>query len=152
MLIPLLFAAALGAPPQYFIGTWRCEITSPHGTRVWISTTTIDLDGLWLHEHVTGPSRVPGRRFVGETYIGYNASSKRFAKVTVNSFGGYWISESPGWRGDLWSWTDVTSEDGEWGVVDIKRLSARHYRSVEKVRHANGSFSVESTMDCVKAK
>jgi hypothetical protein len=101
--------------------------------------------------HIEGPSRLPGTPFVGETYVGYNEFRKKFAKVTVNNFGGYWIAESDGWRGDRWIWTDVTTEDSEWGMTEITRMSPDHYRSVQKTRKKHHPLSIVSRMDCARS-
>jgi hypothetical protein len=102
-----LMAAALTAPPSYFLGMWRCDVTSLSGTRIWTSRT-LELDGRWMH--IEGSSRVPGKQFVSETIVGYNDLLKKYARVTVNNFSGYWIAEFNGWHGDQWTWTDATTE------------------------------------------
>jgi hypothetical protein len=145
----LLAVAAATIPPTYFVGDWQCKIASPAGERTWIYKNSLGLGERWIHMHIEGPSRVPGKQYMGEVYVGFNDLSRKYARITVNNFGGYWISESDGWRGESWTWTDVTSEDNEWGITEITRISPDHYRSIEKTRSGKGGEPVtRSRMDC----
>jgi hypothetical protein len=70
--------------------------------------------------------------------------------VTVNNYSGYWLSESEGWEGERWTWTDTTTEDNIWGVTEITRISATRYQAIVKTHKQNTPLTVEARIDCNK--
>jgi hypothetical protein len=99
--------------------------------------------------HGEGAPHQAGRAPVlSEIYVGFNSLYKKFAMVTINNYGGYWLSESKGWEGDRWTWTDTTTEDNIWGVSEITRISDSHFRIVVKVHRQNEPLRVQEQSDC----
>ncbi|MDQ3818526.1 MAG: hypothetical protein M3362_12735, partial [Acidobacteriota bacterium] len=139
-------------PAEYFLGSWRCVQTTSHGTRTETWNNSLALNDRWIHMHGEGPPHRAGAApIISEIYIGYNPVYRRFAMVTVNNYGGYWLSESKGWDGDHWIWTDTTTEDNIWGVTEIIRISTTHYQMVVKTHKLNAPLTIAARVDCNKA-
>jgi hypothetical protein len=138
-------------PAEYFLGSWRCEATTARGTRTETWSNRLALNDRWIHMHGESPSRrIGGPPIISEVYVGYNSVYQRFAMVTVNNYGGYWLSESKGWDGDHWTWSDTTTEDNIWGVTEIMRISTTRYQVVVKTHKRHRPLSVADSIDCHK--
>jgi hypothetical protein len=138
-------------PAEYFLGSWRCEQTSSNGSRNQTWSNILTLNDHWILMHGESPARRSnGTPIISEIYVGYNPIYKRFAMVTVNNFGGYWLSQSTGWEGNRWTWTDTTTEDNIWGMTEITRISPTHYQAVVKTHKRHAPLSVAARIDCNK--
>jgi hypothetical protein len=70
--------------------------------------------------------------------------------VTINDYGGYWLSDSKGWNGNRWTWTDTTTEDNIWGVTEISKVSTTRYEVIVKTHKRHAPLSVTARIDCKK--
>lgn len=104
------------SPQMYLVGTWTCHSKNPDrpGDRVETDTWRLSLDGRYLQEHTESPSFDPmrSRTIVEENYVTYDPVVKKWVFISVDNFGGYGVSTSPGYTGNTIVWTDTVSSGG----------------------------------------
>lgn len=134
----------------FFLGSWLCH---RRGTPTHVLHTTIvsTLRQTWLKADTYAAHSVdPKRPFVGTRYFGYSPVSQRYVAVNVNNFGGYWIEESPGWRGNRLVWADTSTEDGEIGTTFLTRTSPNAYMEHTELRRAGKPIPGPADLFCVR--
>lgn len=101
---------------MYLVGTWTCHSKNPDrpGDRVETDTWRLSLDGRYLQEHTESPSFDPmrSRTIVEENYMTYDPAVKKWVTISVDNFGSYGMSTSPGPTGNTMVWTDTVSSGG----------------------------------------
>lgn len=137
----------------YFSGTWTCNQTLRGKARPDTSTTTLALDGRWLHSHDVAPpfDKYRTSPVVTESYLSYNQKMHRYVSISVDSFTGYDFATSPGWEGNTFAWTDRATDTGDMGVQTITKVSASSYRWNSTGRHANGKAVTPQNGTCTKS-
>src|ERR1700692_4833333 len=92
------------SPMMYLVGTWTCHSQLPDrpGDRVETQTWKVSMDGRYLQQHTESPSfdTMRGRAIVGENYLTYDPATKKWVIISVDNFGGYGMSTSPGPTGN----------------------------------------------------
>lgn len=53
-----------------------------------------------------------GRTIVEENYLTYDPANKKWVSISVDNFGGYGMSTSPGYAGSTAVWTDMVASGG----------------------------------------
>jgi hypothetical protein len=104
------------SPMMYLVGSWTCHSTNPKrpGDRVETQTWRLTLDGRYLQEHTESPSfdKMRGRAIVQDNYLTYDPVTKKWVLLSVDNFGGYGVSTSPGYNGNTIVWTDTLNSGG----------------------------------------
>lgn len=101
------------SPMNMFLGTWTCRQTVRGSTRTDTSTTSMALNGMWMVTHDVAPpfDKFRTSEVVSDSYVTYNPTSRLWVTTGVDSFGGYFVSTTPGWQGNtLASQTTVTND------------------------------------------
>lgn len=100
------------ASMQFLLGTWTCRIRSARRPAAYVVTSvyTMDPNGMYLDEtSVTTPMKWFSTQSKQVAYdkITYDPTTRRWADVNYDNQGGYGLSFSSGWNGNMISWHDV---------------------------------------------
>lgn len=122
---PVPYAMPDFSSMKFLMGTWTCRQTLRGKIRPDTSTATMGLDGMWMVTHDVAPpfDKYRTRTVVSDSYLTYNPISKLWATVTVDNHGGYFVSTSPGWRGNTLSTTTKLANDGSTGSDVLTKIS-----------------------------
>ena len=99
-------AAELDVMVKATVGTWKCtgEVANPDGTKAKATATNkvkVDLDKFWLVESLEVKGAMP---FKMHAYSTFDASAKKWRRVTVDSWGGYMHGTSDGMKDNKLTW------------------------------------------------
>jgi hypothetical protein len=110
---------------RFYVGTWTCHQKLRGADRPDTTTYTMAYDGTWLAAHDVAPpfDKYRTKAIVSDTYYTFNSLTKTWVSVSVDNFGGYGVSTSPGWVGSKMVWTDSVTNDGTLGVATITKVS-----------------------------
>jgi hypothetical protein len=94
-------------PMMFLTGTWNCSQMLRGKQRPDTSTTTVAMDGMWM---VSQDSAPPFDQYRNVTinatgYMGYDTTIKQWVQIGVDSGGGYGWESSPGWQGNVITWS-----------------------------------------------
>lgn len=134
---------------EFLLGEWHCETLTPQGKVDYNFTQEISkiMDGHWFKFH-----NVSSGRATVEAFATYDGKAWRW--LSINSWGGYSIGSSPGWRGNAQTWTGYSyGESGArrpWGRIVFKKLSDREKRGDFYEPARNGRFQFASSDVCKK--
>lgn len=136
---------------MFLTGTWNCTQTLRGKARPDTSTTTVGLDGMWMVTQDTAPPFDTFRTWTinGTSYMTYDATTKQWVQVGVDSGGGYGISTSPGWQGSTITWT-TKGLDGSSGSDVITKNSDTQTTDASSATDAQG-HATNTTITCTKA-
>jgi hypothetical protein len=95
---------------QFLLGRWNCMVDSARRPRPFrtVQTTSIDPSGYWMVTRtVTG--KVPWNpiTITAMDYVTYDVTTSRWIDISMDDYGDYDLSSSPGWIGNSMVWTDV---------------------------------------------
>jgi len=109
----------------FYLGTWTCHQKLRGGDRPDTTTYTMAYDGKWVAAHDVAPpfDKYRTKTIISDTWYTYNPLTKTWASLSVDNFGGYGVSTSPGWVGSKMIWTDTISANGTLGVGTIMKVS-----------------------------
>ncbi|HEY1653606.1 MAG TPA: hypothetical protein VGF86_00665 [Candidatus Tumulicola sp.] len=121
---PVAMARPDLSPMTFLTGTWTCTQMLRGKPRPDTSTTTVGMDGAWMITQDTAPPFDQYRTFAikGTTYTTYDSATKQWIQTGVDSAGGYGTSTSPGWQGNVITWTAHTL-DGTSGIDVLTKVS-----------------------------
>lgn len=122
---PVPDLSALG----YLRGTWKCHSMLRGRDRPNTVTGTVVLNGRWIVAHDVAPPFDSYRSGTihTDTYYTYDSANKTYVAMSVDDFGGYGMSTSPGWKGNTIAWTDRSAPDGSVTVRTIAKVNDRAY-------------------------
>lgn len=137
---------------KYFLGTWTCHQMLRGKNRPDTSTTAIGLDGAYMVSHDTAPAfdKYRTQAIYTDGYTTYNAAKHNWVTFTMDSFGGYSVSTSPGWNGNTLTTTLVMTQDGTTGSDTLTKISSTQSRDVATAKSPGGMVT-HSTVICTKA-
>lgn len=98
---------------RFMLGTWTCSIKSARRPAAYIvtSTYTLDPNGWYINEtSTTKPMKwfATQSRTVQMDKITYDPTTHRWVDVTYDNQGGYGLTFSRGWNGNMITWHDVS--------------------------------------------
>jgi hypothetical protein len=136
---------------MFLTGVWTCTQPLRGSTRPDTSTTTLAMDGSWMVTQDTAPPFDQYRTYAikGTTYTTYDANLKQWVQVGVDSSGGYGVSTSPGWNGNLIAWT-TKGLDGSSGTDNITKVSDTEYSDASSATDPQGKTTT-TTIHCTKS-
>jgi hypothetical protein len=120
---------------MFLTGTWNCSQMLRGKMRPDTGTTTIGMNGMWMITQDAAPPFDQYRTVTVNTttYMGYDPTIKQWVSVSVDDSGGYGIESSPGWQGNVSTWTgkgldgstytDVTTKDSDTKTTDINTVT-----------------------------
>jgi hypothetical protein len=98
------------APMSFLIGSWTCSVASSRRPQSFAQhvTTTISPDGYWLVTR-TITDKVPWNpiTITNTDYITYDKTTQRWIDMSMDDYGAYDVSSSPGWTGQNITWTEI---------------------------------------------
>lgn len=114
---------------SFQVGTWDCMVDSSRRPRPFATTATtaISPDGYWLvTKTITG--KVPWNpiRIANTDYVTYDRTTSRWLDISMDDFGAYDVSASPGWTGNALVWTELVYQK-------LHGLTSSHRRTVTKL-------------------
>jgi hypothetical protein len=109
---------------RFLLGTWACQQTlaGRPGDRTETDTYTMAYEGWQMQDHFVSPpfDKFRTRDIVGDSWITWDPTLKLWINQNVDNFGGYGLGTSPGWAGNVITWT-FTNPDGTVGrTVETK--------------------------------
>ena len=109
---------------KFLLGTWMCTQPLRGGTRPETDVYSMTMDGMWMLEQSTAPPFDQYRTVAqnGMNYTGYDPSSKQWVSLGVDSLGGFGTSTSPGFQGNVITWT-TKNLDGSSGTDITTKVS-----------------------------
>ena len=101
------------APMRFLVGTWTCSQPWRGGTRTETNVYTIASDRMWIDDAVTSPAFDQYRTSVrnGTMRMTYDAEIGQWVAIYDDNLGSYAIESTPGWQGNVASWSG-TGLDG----------------------------------------
>ena len=125
MAIGLLAVSPTPVPTQktdfssmsFYLGTWACHQMLRGKVRPDTFVTTMGGGGAYMVQQDSAPPFDAYRNFTVKTtsYITYDPTIKKWVEVGIDNGGGYSLVSSPGWRGNMITWT-ATTLDGSRGT------------------------------------
>jgi hypothetical protein len=136
---------------KFFLGTWTCRQMLRGSVRPDTSTTTMGLDGMWMVTHDVAPpfDKYRTRAVISDSYLTYNPINHLWVTTGIDSFGGYFVSTTPGWHGNtLTTQTNVTNDGGTSSDV-LTKVSDTETRDAFVATDSKGDVT-RSTTTCEK--
>jgi hypothetical protein len=136
---------------MFLTGTWNCTQMLRGKTRPDTSTTTIGMNGAWMISQDTAPPFDQYRTYAidGTDYMTYDPTIKQWVSIGVDSGGGYGMQSSPGWQGNVMTWTGK-SLDGSTFTDVITKNSETQTTDQSTVTDAQ-AHTTKTTVTCTKA-
>jgi hypothetical protein len=136
---------------MFLTGTWNCTQQLRGSTRPDTSTTTIGMNGAWMVTQDTAPPFDQYRTvaITGTTYTGYDPTIKQWIQLGVDSGGGYGMSTSPGWQGNVMTWT-TKNPDGSSATDVVTKNSDTETTDAQTTTDAQGHATTAS-IHCTKS-
>jgi len=107
---------------NFLVGTWTCTQPLRGKTRSETDTYAMSNDGMWLIDTTTSPPfdqyRTVAQNGVNSTT--YDPTIKQWVVVNTDNFGGYGIESTPGWQGNVASWSGKGLDGGSFSDVITK--------------------------------
>lgn len=95
---------------QFLVGSWDCSVASSRRPRPFAqhATTSISPDGYWLVTR-TITDKVPWNpiTITNTDYITYDATTQRWIDMSMDDYGAYDVSASPGWSANAIAWNEI---------------------------------------------
>jgi DDE family transposase len=138
---------------MFYIGTWKCHSTVRGSGRPDTTTYTMDYDGRWIKGHDVAPAfdKFRTRAIVSDTWTTYNDELKKWVSTSVDNFGGYGVSTSPGWVGNKITSTAVVTSDGSTGSDTLTKVSDTETTDTAIGKDKNGKPVPSVTTVCKKS-
>lgn len=135
---------------MFMTGTWTCTQMLRGKQRPDTSTTTIGMNGAWMVTQDTAPpfDQYRTNTIQGTSYMTYDSSIKQWVSVGVDDSGGYGISTSPGWQGNVMTST-TKNLDGSSGTDVVTKVSDTKTVDQSSATDAQGKTTTV-TITCVK--
>jgi len=136
---------------MFLTGTWTCTQMLRGKMRPDTSTTTIGMDGMWMVTQDTAPPFDQYRTFPinGTSYLGYDPTIKQWVQIGVDSGGGYGTGSSPGWQGNMITWTSK-GLDGSTVTDVVTKVSDSETSDAQSATDAQGKTTT-TTITCKKS-
>jgi hypothetical protein len=136
---------------MFLTGTWNCSQMLRGKTRPDTSTTTIGMNGMWMVSQDVAPPFDQYRTVTVNTttYTGYDPTVKQWISIGVDDGGGYGMESSPGWQGNVITWTGK-GLDGTTVTDVIRKDSDTQTTDQNTVADPHGKVT-KTTITCTKA-
>jgi hypothetical protein len=136
---------------MFLTGTWNCSQMLRGKTRPDSSTTTVGMNGMWMVTQDVAPPFDQYRTVAvnSTTYTGYDTTLKQWVSIGADDGGGYGIQSSPGWQGNMITWTGK-GLDGTTFTDVITKDSDTKTTDQNTVTDPQGKVS-KTTITCMKA-
>ncbi len=111
------------------VGSWNCVVDSSRRPQPFATTATtaISSDGYWMVTRtVTG--KVPWNpiAITNTEYVTYDRTTSRWIDMSMDDYGAYDVSASPGWTANTLVWTELVYQK-------LHGLTSSHFRTLTKV-------------------
>jgi hypothetical protein len=113
----------------FALGTWHCVVDSSRRPRPFSTTATTALsrDGYWMVTR-TLTGKVPWNpiAITNTDYVTYDRTTSRWVDISMDDYGAYDVSASPGWSGNTLVWTELVYQK-------LHGLTSSHLRTLTKL-------------------
>jgi hypothetical protein len=132
-------------------GTWNCSQMLRGTKRPDTGTTTVSADGQWMVTQDVAPpfDKYRDQAINSTTYMTYDPTVKQWVQMQVDSGGGYGMSTSPGWQGNVMTWT-AKGLDGSSSTDTFTKVSETQTTDDITATDAQGHMT-KAHIDCAKA-
>jgi hypothetical protein len=133
-------------------GTWTCHAQVRGKDRPDTSTTTMGLDGQYMITKDVAPpfDKYRTKPITSYIYTTFNAKTHQWVTVGVDSFGGYFATASPGWKGNQLVSHAVLAADGGSAMDTLTKISDTQTRDVLVTKNSSGKTE-QTTTTCSKS-
>lgn len=132
------------ASMNVFLGAWSCEVASSRRPRPFAThvVTSISPDGYWMVTR-TITDKVPWNpiTITNTDYVTYDATRGLWIDLSLDNYGAYDVSSSPGWSGSAMLWTEIAYPKLHGAATNNPRLVTK--RSDARIE-SDTSFSESS--------
>ena len=137
---------------KFLLGTWTCHQIVRGKNRPDTGTTTIGLDGAYMVTHDVAPAfdKYRTQAVRSDTYTTYNPQTHQWVSMSMDSFGGYVVTTSPGWTGNTMTSKTVMTNDGGSGTDTLTKVSDTQTRDAFTGKDAKGKVT-RGTVTCTKS-
>jgi hypothetical protein len=111
------------------VGTWKCMVDSSRRPRPFATTATASIspDGYWLvTKTITGNVPWNPITITNTEYVTYDRTTSRWLDISMDDFGAYDVSASPGWNRNTLVWTELVYHK-------LHGLTSSHLRTLTRV-------------------
>ncbi len=138
---------------SFLVGSWSCHSHVRGSSRPNTTTYSMDLDGRWIKGHDTAPpfDKYRDRTITTDSWTTYNPVEKKWVATSVDNFGGYFVSTSPGWHGNLLTSTAIVTPDGSTGSDTLTKDSDAKTTDVASGKDKDGKPTPTVTTVCMKS-
>jgi hypothetical protein len=138
-------------PMNFLIGSWTCTQPLRGKTRSETDVYALSSDGTWIVDTSTSPPfdqyrTVPQN---GMTYLTYDPTIKQWVSVYYDNLGGYALESTPGWQGNIASWSGK-GLDGTTFADVITKVSNTQTSDVQTITDPKGNVT-NVTIACTKS-
>jgi hypothetical protein len=136
---------------NFLVGTWTCTQPLRGKTRSETDVYTMSNDGMWLVDATTSPPFDQYRTVAqnGMNYTTYDPTIKQWVVVNYDNFGGYGIESTPGWQGNVASWSGKGLDGSSFSDV-ITKVSDTETSDASTTTDAKGVVTAV-TISCKKS-
>ncbi|MBC5811524.1 MAG: hypothetical protein GIW95_11835 [Candidatus Eremiobacteraeota bacterium] len=138
-------------PMQFFLGNWTCS-GSMTGKPKRAAKVVFegDIRGTMIEEQVEAPAAGAAKAYGAAAHYAYDAKKHRIVESYLNEFGAYGAAWTPGWKGSVMTFTDVTNSDGSLGRATFTKLSETSWTETDYETSKGKKHAVFSAT-CTKA-
>lgn len=138
-------------PMMFLTGTWTCTQTLRGKQRPDTSTTQVAMDGAWMVTQDSAPPFDQYRTVTINTtgYMSYDPTVKQWVQIGVDTGGGYGWQTSPGWQGNIITWTGK-GLDGTTFTDVITKVSETETTDASTVTDPQGKVT-KNAIHCTKS-
>ena len=135
---------------QFLIGTWSCTTPLRGKTRTEQDVYSMSDDGMWMIDRATSPPfdqyRTQSQNSI--TSMTYDPTINQWVQVYLDNFGGYGTSSSPGWQGNVATWSGKGLDGSSTSDV-VTKVSASETTDANTATDAKGNVT-RLTYSCKK--
>jgi len=145
-------AAATGplGAMNYFAGSWNCTggmLGKPAGKAV--VSFELELGSIYQESvDVAAMDKQPAYHFLGS--VAYDAKKHRLIGAGIDQMGSWGVSWTAGWVGNVLTWRDIVTADGDLGREVITKSGAATYDDVGYAK-VSGVEKAVFKAHCIKA-
>lgn len=134
----------------FLLGSWTCTQPLRGKTRSETDVYTMSNDGMWMSDAATSPPFDQYRTVAQNsmTNTTYDPTIKQWVSVYYDSLGGYSIESTPGWQGNVATWSGKGLDGSSYGDV-ITKVSDTETSDVNTMTDPKGQATTV-TITCKK--
>lgn len=131
---------------RFLMGQWTCMVDSARRPRPFkqVLSTSVSGDGYWMvTKTITEPVPWNPITITAMDYLTYDPTTTRWIDITMDDYGLYDLSASPGWNGNAVVWTEIA-------YPQLHGAKINHARTFTKIN--DGKTVLDTSFDEASGK